>query len=229
MDEKKLVEHLFNLGVHLGHKTNRVYPKAKKYIYTIQNGVSVIDLQQTVQLLDKAKDYISSAAKNGKTLLVVVTKKIAAEKTEEICQKNNVFYITLKWPAGLLTNFETIYKNVKKLEKLKEEKEKGVWNNLVKHERLKLNKRLKKIEKFYKGIVGLSKLPDILFIVDIKKEKNAVDEARKLNIPIVALVDTNVNPDLVDYPIPANDDLLTSIEFFVKEIVETYNQNRVKK
>jgi len=229
MDEEKLVEYLFQRGAHLGHKSNRVHPKAKKYIHSIQNGISIIDLEKTVACLNEAKKFISQAAKNGKNLLVVATKKIVAGQVVEICQKNNVFYITLKWPAGLLTNFDTVHKNVKKLQQLKEEKEKGLWDKLVKHERLKLEKQLRKIEKFYQGIIGLDKLPDILFIVDIRKEKNAVDEAKKLNIPIIAIVDTNVNPDIIDYPIPANDDLLESVKFLVQEIIESYSKNRQKK
>ena len=229
MDKEKLIEHLFHLGAHLGHKSNRVHPRAKKYIHSIQNGVSIIDLEKTVACLNEAKKFISQAAKRQDKLLTVATKKIVAAKVAEICQKNDVLYITLKWPAGLLTNFDSICQNIKKLQQLKEEKEKGLWDKLVKHERLKLEKRLRKIEKFYQGIIGLDKLPDILFVVDIKKEKNAVEEARKLNIPIIAITDTNVNPDIVDYPIPANDDLIESVEFLVREIIECYSKNRQNK
>lgn len=222
----KKVEELFNAGAHIGHKTNRVHPKAKKYIYTIQNNISVIDLTKTVELLEKAKQFVAGLGNENKTLLVVVTKKISTDFTRKLCQKSNLPYIILKWPAGLLTNFEMIIKNVKKMKEMKEEKEKGEWNKFVKHEQIKLNKDLNRLEKFYGGIATLEKLPDVVFVVDIKKEKNAVKEAKEMKIPVVAVVDTNTNPDLVDYPIPGNDDSISSIEYFVKEIVETYNKGR---
>ncbi len=218
------VEKLFNLGAHLGHKTNRLHPKAKKYIYTIQNGVSIIDLTQTVNLLEEAKKFVTKIAKEGKILLVVVTKKLSSANTYELCQKNNIPSITTKWPAGLLTNFDNIIKNVNKMETMRKEKENGQWDKFVKHEQLKLNKQLRRLEKFYGGIINLKKLPDVLFIVDIKKEKNALEEAKKLGIPVVAVVDTNCDPTGVDYPIPANDDLGESVNYFVKEIIESYTQ-----
>lgn len=218
------VEELFKLGIHLGHKSNRVHPKAKKYIYTIQNGISIIDLTKTIDQLNKAKVFISKIAQEGKILLVVTTKKVANASVSQICQKNNIPAITVKWPAGLLTNFDNIIKNVKKLKTMKEEKEKGEWNKFAKHEQLKLNKELRRLEKFYGGIVDLKKLPDVLYVIDIKKEKNAIKEAKSLKIPIVALVDTNSDPSQVDYPIIANDDSEESINYFVNQIIETYTQ-----
>ncbi len=216
------IEQLFKLGAHLGHKTNRVHPKAKKYIYTIQNGVSIIDLTKTVDLLKKAKEFITKTAKERKTLLIVFTKKTANPVVFDLCQKNNIPVITVKWPAGLLTNFENIIKNVEKLKAMKEEKESGRWENFTKHEQVKLNKHLRRLEKFYGGILNLKKIPDVIFIVDIKKEKNAVKEAQRLGIPIVAVVDTNSDPTSVAYPIPANDDSTESANFFVNEIIEAY-------
>ncbi len=220
------VEELFKLGAHLGHKTNRIHPKAKKYIYTVENGVSVIDLTKTVGLLDQALSFITKLAGEKKTLLIIVTKRVSALFTKELCQQNGIPYVTIKWPAGLLTNFEMIMKNIKKLITMKEEKEKGEWNKFVKHEQFQLAKTLNRLERFYGGLVSLTKRPDALFVVDIKKEKNAVDEALSYKIPVVAIVDTNVNPDLVQYPIPANDDSQTSIEYFVTKVVETYNKGR---
>lgn len=220
------VEELFKIGAHLGHKTNRVHPKAKKYIYTVENGTSVIDLTKTVSLLEGALDFVTKLAKDNKILLVVVTKRMSAPFTKELCQKSSIPYVTVKWPAGLLTNFEMIMKNVKKLIAMKEEKEKGEWNKFVKHEQFQLAKMLNRLERFYGGLIGLTKRPDALFIIDIKKEKNAVDEARLYKIPIVAIVDTNVDPDLITYPIPANDDSLPSIEYFVSRVVEAYNKGK---
>jgi small subunit ribosomal protein S2 len=227
-DNDKKVEELFKVGAHLGHKANRVHPKTNKYIYSYENGVSIIDLTKTVDYLERAKQFVSELGKNEKVLLVVSTKKIVSNLTQELCLKNNLLFINTKWPAGLLTNFEMIVKNIKKLNSMKEDKEKGQWSKFVKHEQLKLDKNLKKLEKFYGGIANLKKLPDALFVIDIRKEKNSVKEAGEMKIPIVAVTDTNVNPDPIDYPIPGNDDSATSIEYFLKEIIEAYSANYLK-
>lgn len=225
-DINKKVEELFAAGSHLGHKSNKIHPKAKKYIYTIENGTSIIDLTKTVDFLEKAKKFVADLGKNNKIMLVVVTKRIAAPYTSELCKKNNLPYVTVKWPAGLITNFDMIIKNAKKLKTMKEEKEKGEWDKFVKHEQVMLQKEMNKLEKFYGGIAGLEKLPDAVFVVDMKKEKNAVKEAQEKNIPIIAIADTNVNPDTVEYPIPGNDDAATSIEYFLKEIIDSYVRHK---
>jgi len=227
-DNDKKVKELFEAGVHLGHKSNRVHPKTNKYIYTFENGVSIIDLNKTADYLEKAKKFVSELGTNEKVLLVVCTKKIASNLTKELCTKNNLLFINTKWPAGLLTNFETIIKNIKKLNLMKEEKKKGEWSKFVKHEQVKLDKNLNKLEKFYGGIINLKKLPDALFIIDIKKEKNSVKESGEMKIATIAVTDTNVNPDPIDYPIPGNDDSLTSIEYFLKEIIEAYAASYLK-
>jgi small subunit ribosomal protein S2 len=221
--DKKVAE-LFEAGCHLGHKDNRVHPKARKYIYSVENGVSVIDLTKTVPMLESAKEFMKTLAHEGKTILVVATKKIGAGVISKTCAPLGIAYVSLKWPAGLLTNFEMISKNVKKLESMREEKEKGEWNKFVKHEQVQLQKLLTKLEKFYGGILPLKKIPDALFIIDIKKEKNAATEAKALKIPVIAVVDTNVNPEGIDYPVPGNDDSLTSIEYFVKELIGAYTK-----
>lgn len=227
-DNNKKVEELFAAGAHLGHKSNRVHPKTNKFIYSFENGVSIIDLTKTADYLEKAKKYVSELGTNGKVLLVVCTKKIASNLTKELCSKSNLPFINTKWPAGLLTNFEMIIKNVKKLNSMREEKTKGEWNKFVKHEQVKLDKDLSKLEKFYGGISDLKKLPDALFIVDIKKEKNSVKESGEMKITTVAVTDTNANPDPINYPIPGNDDSITSIEYFLKEIIEEYSSSKVK-
>lgn len=227
-DIDKKVEELFAAGAHLGHKANRVHPKTKKYIYSFENGVSIIDLTKTVDYLEKAKQFVSELGKNEKVLLVISTKKIVSNLTQELCQKNNLLFINTKWPAGLLTNFEMIIKNVKKLNTMREEKKGGEWNKFVKHEQVKLDKDLKKLEKFYGGIANLKKLPDALFVIDIKKEKNSVKEAGEMKISVVAVTDTNVNPDPINYPIPGNDDSATSIEYFLKEIIGAYASSYLK-
>lgn len=228
MTNNKVVEQLFALGAHLGHKTNRVHPKAKQYIYTVENGVSIIDLSKTAALLEQAKVFVTSLAAENKVMLVVMTKRISAQKTQEACLKAGLPYIIVKWPAGLLTNFDNIIKNVKKLLSMRNDKATGVWNKFVKHEQVFLTKELNRLERFYGGIANLEKLPDALFVIDVKKEKNAVKEAQTKNIPTIAVVDTNVNPDLIKYPIPANDDSPGTIEYFIDEIVEAYNKGKKK-
>lgn len=227
-DNNKKVEELFAAGAHLGHKANRVHPKTNKFIYSFENGVSIIDLTKTADYLEKAKKFVTELGANEKILLVVCTKKIAFALTKELCTKNNLPFINTKWPAGLLTNFEMISKNIKKLNSMKEEKEKGDWSKFVKHEQVKLDKDLSKLEKFYGGIANLKKLPDAIFIVDIKKEKNSVKESGEMKILTVAVTDTNANPDPINYPIPGNDDSITSIEYFLKEIIETYSSSYLK-
>ena len=218
------IEKLFKSGAHLGHKSNRIHPKAKKYIYRIQNGISIIDLTKTISLLGKAKEFVKTLAQNDKTLLVVATKKIFSSHIFDLCQKSKISVISTKWPAGLLTNFDNIIKNVEKLKKMKDEKENGSWDKFVKHEQLKLNKQLNKLDKFYGMIINLTKLPDALFVIDAKKEKNAVIEAKKLAIPIIAVVDTNTDPTTIDYPIPANDDSAECVNYIAEEIIQSYIQ-----
>ncbi|MEX1052474.1 MAG: 30S ribosomal protein S2 [Patescibacteria group bacterium] len=215
---KKLKE-LFEAGVHLGHKKNRVHPKAKKHIYQFEKGVSIIDLTQTLEQLIKAQKFLQESRDNNLQILVVATKKIISELATEVSKKAGLPYITTKWMSGLLTNFETIMKNVKRLKELKEEKETGAWNKLVKHERTKLDKEINKLEKFYGGIINLEKIPEVLFIIDTKTENNALTEAMKTTTKVVAILDTNSNPDDVDYPVVANDDSPTSIEYLLNELL----------
>ncbi|MCS7093360.1 MAG: 30S ribosomal protein S2 [Patescibacteria group bacterium] len=222
LEEK--VKILFQLGAHLGHRKNKIHPKAKKYIYSINQGSSIIDLEKTIQLLEKAKEFVRKLAQEKKTILVVATKKIISSTIAKLSQERNLPHVTTKWPPGLITNFETVSKNIKKLLDLKKEKETGEWNKFVKHEQLKLEKKLRKLEKIYGGIISLTQRPDALFIIDIKKEKNALIEAIKRSIPTVAIVDTNSNPNLVDYPIPANDDSAPPVEYLAKEVINSYQK-----
>lgn len=223
-DPNVRIEEMFAAGSHLGHKTNRIHPKSKKYIYTIENGVSIIDLTKTTELLEKALTFINKIAQEQKTMLVVLTKRVSASFVTELCKKNNVPYVTVKWPAGLISNFEMIIKNAKKLSEMKSTREAGEWNKYVKHEQVQMTKEVNRLERLYGGLVTLTRRPDMLFVIDIKKEKNAVKEASDIGMPVVAVVDTNSNPDLVKFAIPANDDSSTSIEYFASTIVEAYVQ-----
>ncbi len=222
------IKPLFEAGLHLGHKKNRLHPKAKKFVYRIESGVSIIDLTQTVKQIAQAKTFLSTSAKENKILLVVATKRVAAPLVLELCREHKITFITSKWLPGLLTNFETIIKNVKKLKELKKDREEGAWDKLIKHEKVKLNKQISQLEKFYGGLIELEKKPDLLLIIDTKKEKNAVVEAQKMQIPIVAVVDTNVNPEQVDYPIVANDDSPSSVYYLINELIQAYVRGRNK-
>jgi len=225
MEEKtntKEIEKLFEVGAHLGHKKNRLHPKARKYVYKMVNGVAVIDLTQTVVQLHAAQQYLKEAAKEGKTLLVVGTKRVASQFIQEMCKENDIPHITTKWMPGLLTNFETLSKNTKKMLDYEAGKNDGSWEQFVKHERTKMQKDLNRLKRLYGGIEGMKKRPDVLFIIDIKREKNALKEAKQNGIPVIAITDTNTNPDTVDYPVVANDDSPTSSHYVVNAILSAY-------
>jgi small subunit ribosomal protein S2 len=219
------IQTLFDLGAHMGHKKSRLHPQASKCVYKIVNGVSIIDLTKTVEDLNEAEKFLASYARQGKKLLVVVTKKVGGSFAADICKENHVAYITNKWLPGLLTNFQTLIKNVQKLKTLKKEKEAGKWDKYVKHEQVKLGKKIAKLQRFYGGIEDMDNLPDVLFVLDIKKESNAVIEAKKNKIPVVAIVDTNSNPDIVDYPVVANDDSPQVVEYLLKRLIAAYASN----
>jgi small subunit ribosomal protein S2 len=223
-DPSVLLEH----GLHLGHRSQKIHPLSRTYIYKIDQGTSIIDLFKTAPLLDAAKEYVLNLGKEGKTLLVIATKKQARDIVSQIAKENEVLYVTNKWVAGLLTNFSEISKNIKKMRTLRKERDEGAWSKFVKHERIKLEKQLNKIASIYEGIEKLEKMPDALFIIDIKQDSNSVIEATRQNIPTIAVVDTNCNPHLVDFPIPANDDAVSSITFLAQEIIGAYVEGRSK-
>lgn len=223
---QKILEELFAAQAHLGHKTNRIHPQARKYIYRIENGVSIIDLTQTAQLLNKAKAFLEEQGAFNKVVLFVATKKIASHVTQKLCAEFGLSSITAKWPAGFLTNFDTIMKNTKKMKDLREAKKNGEWSKLVKHEQSQLQRELNKLERVYGGLSSIKALPDTICIIDIKTERNAYGEALAKSIPVVALVDTNVDPNKVTHPIPANDDSSSSVEYILRQLVEAYVKGR---
>lgn len=223
---EKNVRELFELGAHLGHKKNRLHPKARKYIYKMVNGVSIIDLSKTVDKLTQAKLFLKDAASQQKLILVVATKKIINQQVANLCKTNQISYIATKWLPGLLTNFSAIMKNVSKLKELNEQKEQGEWDKFVKHERMELNKQLSRLERFYGGLTALNKIPDVIFLVDSKKEKNALIEARKHSIPVIGLIDTNSNPDLINFPIVLNDDSPAVLQHVIDDLIGSYLEGK---
>ena len=215
---------LFDLGAHLGHRKNRLHPRARKYVFQIVDGVSIIDLEKTIGQIDTAKAFLKQAGAEDKSLLFCATKKNIAAHTMKLAGEVGAHFITTKWLPGLFTNFDTIAKNVKKLRTLRDQKLAGEWGKYVKHEQVALEKEMKKLERLYSGIVTMNKTPDVVFIVDTKREKNAVTESAKIKIPSIAIVDTNCNPDDITYPIVLNDDTPGALEAVLTEVASVYKR-----
>ena len=203
---------LLEAGVHFGHQTRRWNPKMAPYIYTERNGIYIIDLQKTVKKLEEAYSFVRELAENGQSLLFVGTKKQAQEAIKEEAQRCGQFYINSRWLGGTLTNFKTIRSRIDRLNKLNKMEESGEFDLLPKKEVLGLKKEMEKLENNLGGIKDMKGLPGVMFIVDPHNEDIAVQEARKLNIPIVAITDTNCDPDLIDYVIPGNDDAIRAVK-----------------
>lgn len=220
---------LLEAGAHFGHKKERSYPKAKKFTYTIRDNVYVIDLEQTVKRLDEAINYLKAQIENGKIILFVGTKRQAKIYVKKLAQNLNMPYVVERWLGGMLTNFETVYKSLKKLEKLEELMKSEDFNKYTKKERRVIEEKQIKLSAIFEGLRNFNKLPDGLFVVDSANEKVAVLEARKINIPIVGICDTNANPDLINYPIPANDDSEKTIKLISEKIEEGVKGIKIKK
>jgi small subunit ribosomal protein S2 len=214
------IEELFQAKVHLGHKKNRVHPAAKKYIYNFENNVSIIDLEITANQINQIKTIIDKLHKEKKGILFVATKKIINNLVQEKAKKLDSPYLTTKWPSGFLTNFQIVHKNIETMKKMIDEQNQGAWKQFPKHEQLKLEKKLKRLRQIYEGVINLDKLPNAIFIVDFRRERNALIEAKKQEIITIGICDTNINPDEIDYPVMGNDDLYSSVECLLKKIFE---------
>ena len=219
------MKELLEAGVHFGHQTRRWNPKMKKYIFGERNGIYIIDLQKTLKLFKEAAAFITDQAAKGKTILFVGTKRQAQDAMNDLREKN-IPFVNQRWLGGTLTNFHTIKNSIEKYKALVELFESGEAENLPKKERFRLERKMKKMEKLFAGIKDLNDLPDVLFVIDPKREKNAVAEARKLNIPVVAIVDTNCDPDVIDYVIPGNDDAIRAIKLFVNKMIQAIEEGR---
>ena len=205
------MKQLLEAGVHFGHQAKKWNPKMKKYIFTVRNDIHIINLEDTSVLCDKAYYFIRDMVASGKSVLFVGTKKQAQEAIEQDAKRCGMYYITNRWLGGTLTNFKTIRSRIERLNKINQMEKVGEFNLLPKKEVLKLQAERDKLEKYLGGIKDMPKLPDVMFVVDPKKEHIAVKEARSLNIPIVGLVDTNCDPDVIDYVIPGNDDAIRAV------------------
>ncbi len=209
---------LLDAGVHFGHLTRKWDPKMAPYIFMERNGIHVIDLNKTLACLDEACHVVKNMAKSGRKIMFVATKKQAQEVVSEEAKRLRMPYVTHRWLGGMLTNFATIRKSLRKLSSIEKMTKEEAYLNLAKREKLMLSREQEKLERVLSGISDLTRLPSALFIVDIKREHIAVKEAQKLNIPVIAIVDTNSDPNEVDYAIPANDDAYKSISLIVKQI-----------
>ena len=220
------MKNLLEAGVHFGHQTRRWNPKMAPYIFTERNGIYIIDLQKTVKKLDEAYMFVRDIAQNGGEVLFVGTKKQAGDSVKEEAERCGMHYVNARWLGGMLTNFKTITRRIDRLAQLRKMEEDGTFELLPKKEVIKLKLEIEKLEKFIGGIKNMKGLPAALFIVDPKKEKIAVAEARKLNIPIVAIVDTNCDPDEVDYVIPGNDDAIRAVKLIAGAMASAVMEGR---
>ncbi len=217
---------LLECGVHFGHQTRRWNPKMKKYIFGVRKNIYIIDLQKTLRYFRNTYQIVVDAAAEGQTVLFVGTKKQARNSVKEAAIKCGMPYVDNRWLGGMLTNFPTIQKSIRKLDIIEQMKENGQMELLTKKEQLMMERQAKKLEAYLGGIRNMKELPDMLFVVDAVKEHIAVNEARCLKIPVVAPLDTNCDPDLIDYPIPGNDDAIRSIQLFCREMAAAINEGK---
>jgi small subunit ribosomal protein S2 len=220
------MKQLLEAGVHFGHQTRRWNPKMATYIFTERNGIYIIDLQKTVKKVEDAYNVVKEMASEGKTILFVGTKKQAQEAVKDEAIRCDMFFVNERWLGGMLTNFQTIQQRIKRLRELENMEEKGMFEVLPKKEVLGLKHEQEKLTKFLGGIKNMSKLPGALFIVDPRKERIAVQEARKLGIPIVAIVDTNCDPDEIDHVIPGNDDAIRAVKLLTAKVADAVIEGR---
>ena len=220
------MKQLLEAGVHFGHQTRRWEPKMAEYIFQARNGIHIIDLQKTSKKLDEAYKFLKEQAEEGKTVLFVGTKKQAQECIKEAAIKCNMYYVDQRWLGGMLTNFKTIRSRIARLKAIETMSEDGTFDVLPKKEVIKLKKEWEKLEKNLGGIKDMKNIPDVMFIVDINMEQNAVLEAHKLGIPIVAIVDTNCDPEMVDFPIPGNDDAIRACQLIAGRLADAINEGR---
>ncbi len=220
------MKQLLEAGVHFGHQTRRWNPKMGTYIYTERNGIYIIDLQKTVKKLEESYNFVRQLSENGQSLLFVGTKKQAQEAIREEATRCGMYFVNARWLGGMLTNFKTMRGRVDRLNQLKKMQEDGTFDMLPKKEVIKHLGEIAKLEKYLGGVTEMRKLPGALFVVDPRKERNAINEARKLGIPIVAIVDTNCDPDEVDYVIPGNDDAIRAIRLIASVMANAIQEGK---
>ncbi len=220
------MKQLLEAGVHFGHQTRRWNPKMAEYIFMERNGIYIIDLQKTVKKLEEAYFFVRDTAAEGGTILFVGTKKQAQDAVKEEAERVGMYYVNARWLGGMLTNFKTMRQRIERLNQLNRMSEDGTFDLLPKKEVVKLKLEIEKLEKYLGGVKDMKKLPSALFVVDLRKEKNAIAEAKKLGIPVVAIVDTNCDPDEADYVIPGNDDAIRAIKLIAQAMANAVIEGR---
>lgn len=220
MPDTATIKQLLEAGAHFGHQTGRWHPRMKQYIFTKRNGIHIIDLEQTASMLDKACDFIREVAAEGGKILFVGTKKQAQEAIEQEAQRCGVYYVNQRWLGGMLTNFTTIQARIDYLVRLEDQQTRGELERLPKKEALKLEEKISHFNRQMGGFKEMTSPPDVLFIVDPSKEEIALAEAKRVGIPVIAVVDTNCNPDDIDYPVPANDDAIRAVKLICSKIAD---------
>ncbi|MBR6523244.1 MAG: 30S ribosomal protein S2 [Clostridia bacterium] len=220
------MKQLLEAGVHFGHQTRRWNPKMKEYIFTERNGIYIIDLQKTVKKVEEAYNFIREVSQAGRDVLFVGTKKQAQDAIKEEAERVGMYYVNNRWLGGMLTNFKTIKKRIERLEQLHKMEEDGTFDLLPKKEVIKLKGEIEKLEKFLGGIKDMKGVPGAMFVVDPRKERIAIAEAKRLNIPVVAIVDTNCDPDEVDYVIPGNDDAIRAVKLIAGAMADAILEGR---
>jgi len=222
----ELIKQLLEAGVHFGHKTSRWNPKMKKFIFGERSGIYIIDLEKTQECLNKARDFLLDISTKGEVALFVGTKKQAQDVVQQEAIRAGMYYVTERWPGGLLTNYATVKKSINRLKEIEKMRQDGTFEKLTKKEIARLEKELGKLKKNFAGIAQMERMPKAIFIVDTKKEETAVKEAKRLGIPVIGLIDTNSNPDSIDYPIPGNDDATKSIQMVTKLVADSVIEGR---
>ncbi len=226
MPDTATIKQLLEAGAHFGHQTGRWHPRMKSYIFTKRNGIHIIDLEQTVVMLEKACDFIQQVAAEGGIILFVGTKKQAQESIEEEAKRCDMYYVNQRWLGGVLTNFATIQARIDYLVRLEDQQTRGEFSRLPKKEALKLGEEISRLNRQMGGFKEMTSLPSALFIVDPTKERIALAEAKRIGIPVVAIVDTNCNPDDIDHPIPANDDAIRAIRLICGKVADSIIEGR---
>lgn len=220
------LEELLEAGAHFGHQARRWHPHMKPYLYGVQGGVHLFDLVQTKEGLEKAAEFVRQLAAEGKKMVFIGTKRQAVDIIREEAKRVNAPFVSQRWLGGTITNWDQIRKSIRQLVKMREDREAGKFEKYTKKEQVLLDRKITKLERFLNGLVELEKIPEAMFVVDVKAELSAVKEAQKKGVPVIAIVDSNVDPDLVDYVIPANDDAIKSIKLLVTTIADAYNEGR---
>ena len=221
---KVSLEELLDSGAHFGHQTRRWNPKMGEYLYGQENGVHIFDLTKTKPQIEEALSFLTRSVKEGKTVLILGTKKQIKDKVAEVAQKAGVPYVNERWLGGIISNFPQMQKSIKKMEEMKSNMVAGLYNKYTKKERLLIDREITRLERFFGGIKTLTNVPDILFVIDTKREAGAVYEANAKKVKVVGIVDSNSDPDLVDYPIPMNDDASKALEYILDLFKQTVKE-----